>query len=712
MSRYNPHFSNIAQTLEAAATWKDRCFVADGSLFSDQQLWTLDHTKEIKAHFNDNPDATKDPFLVKLRRQFDGASPQAKRLMAEMLWILNLFPCNIGASAKRNIVVQVWGWSGSELSKIHPLLSDEVLKGSGSGGPGYLAHRWRELRFLVNLILDFKARDPQARLQLLASPWLFAEWVNNIPDEGYRQFKLILPYLTFPDEFERISSPRDIRKILGHFAPDRNPKTMSNLESAKALLGIRKALEEQHGSTIDFYEDNIKPQWAPDDLDTVEAALPEGVTTADSEMPRVNDLNTILYGPPGTGKTYRTIDRALGIIDPDFHRKHFGDRDALKSRFDEYVDQGRIAFVTFHQSFSYEDFIEGIRAETGADGELRYCVADGIFKNFCNAAGWTRPSALQLPDSDYTIKQMTDEILWLQKPNGSQLPLPWAILNELCDLVDEKVITVEDIRAKRVFDRVPDSRLEKFIVNGYNNIIPNVVTAMLKNRRGRTVTGKRVLIIDEINRGNISRIFGELITLIEDTKREGASEALSVVLPYSKAKFSVPRDVYIIGTMNTADRSLATLDLALRRRFSFEEVEPDSALLQDIEIAGVNLGALLDRLNARIEVLLDRDHRIGHASLLNLVASESIDSLKNLFRSQILPLLQEYFFEDWQRIRLVLNDHQKDDVADCFIIKKGQDPRKLFGEVAGEIQASNQWEINWAALDRPSAYISTIGEEQ
>lgn len=711
MSRYNPDFTNTAQTLEAAATWKVRCLVADGSLFSAEQLWTLSNVNDVKARFNDNPDSTKDSFLVKLHRQLQGALSDSTRLMAEMLWILNLFPCNIGPNAKRKIVTEIWSWSGSALSQTHPMLSDQVLTGCGSGGPGYLAHRWRELRFLVNLILDMKSRDREARLALLQSPWTFAEWVNDIPDEGYRQFKLILPYLLFPDEFERISSPRDIRKILSHFDPDLDAKSMSNIEGAKALLAIRKKLEAEHGNAIDFYEGDIKREWALDDIETAETISHETKTPADAEIPTVCDLNTILYGPPGTGKTYRTVDRALGILDPDFHRKHFGDRDALKSRFDELVDQGRIALVTFHQSFSYEDFIEGIRAETHADGSLRYYVADGIFKRFCRSPLWTRPSKLELPESDYTIKEMTHEILWLQKPNGSQLPLPWAMLNELCDLVTAKRITIEDIRAKRVFERVPESRLEKFIVNGYNNVIPHIVTAMLEDQRVARDVGKRVMIIDEINRGNISKIFGELITLIEVSKREGTSEALSVVLPYSKSKFCVPRDVYIIGTMNTADRSLATLDLALRRRFSFEEVEPDSSLLQDIEIAGVNIGALLDRLNERITILLDRDHRIGHASFLKMDATDKIDPLKNLFSSHILPLLQEYFFEDWHRIRLVLNDHRKRDPADCFIVKKRDDSTKLFGEAASEIQASNQWETNWTALERPSAYISTIGEE-
>jgi 5-methylcytosine-specific restriction protein B len=260
--------------------------------------------------------------------------------------------------------------------------------------------------------------------------------------------------------------------------------------------------------------------------------------------------------------------------------------------------------------------------------------------------------------------------------------------------VVQKRISIEDIRDKCVFERVPDSRLEKYIINGYNNIIPHIVEAMLTERAGgpskhkaEATHGRRVLIIDEINRGNISKIFGELITLIEPSKRAGATEALSTVLPYSKARFEVPGDLFIIGTMNTADRSLAALDIALRRRFTFEEVEPDPSLLEGVEIAGVDVGRLLHTINARIEALLDRDHRIGHAYFMQLSASDRIDELKWVFQAQILPLLQEYFYEDWERIRLV-----------------------LFGADTGGVPATKGWEINWAALDRPTAFLAIIGD--
>ena len=162
-----------------------------------------------------------------------------------------------------------------------------------------------------------------------------------------------------------------------------------------------------------------------------------------------------------------------------------------------------------------------------------------------------------------------------------------------------------------------------------------------------------VLIIDEINRGNIAKIFGELITLIEESKRLGNDDEATTVLPYSKKSFGVPNNLYIIGTMNTADRSIALLDTALRRRFDFVEMMPDpkhSGISKDIQ--GVNCQELLEKINERIRILHDRDHQIGHTYFLDV---SDLDSLAKTFKNRIIPLLQEYFYENWEKIDLVLN---------------------------------------------------------
>ena len=221
-----------------------------------------------------------------------------------------------------------------------------------------------------------------------------------------------------------------------------------------------------------------------------------------------------------------------------------------------------------------------------------------------------------------------------------------------------------------------------------------------------------VLIIDEINRGNISRIFGELITLIEPSKRAGAEEALEVLLPYSKKPFSVPDNVYLIGTMNTADRSLAGLDIALRRRFTFREMPPRPELLDGVTVDGVDVGELLRVMNQRIEVLLGRDYCLGHAYFMELQHvsdDEALARLALIFRQKVLPLLQEYFFEDWERIGWVLNDQSADSNGTQPFIRQpveaeGKSLQALFGsKVAGGL-SERRWELNDEAFVSIDSY--------
>ncbi|OED50716.1 hypothetical protein ACH42_00735 [Endozoicomonas sp. (ex Bugula neritina AB1)] len=193
-----------------------------------------------------------------------------------------------------------------------------------------------------------------------------------------------------------------------------------------------------------------------------------------------------------------------------------------------------------------------------------------------------------------------------------------------------------------------------------------------------------VLIIDEINRGNISKVFGELITLLEPSKRAGQDEALSVCLPYSQERLCVPDNLYIIGTMNTADRSLAMMDTALRRRFDFIEMMPDYRLLSGVQICGVKIDDMLEAMNQRIEYLYDREHMLGHAFFMPLIDieddNERLNRLGSIFKNKVIPLFEEYFYEDWEKIRLVLADNQTKEEAHQFIIKNNKtSAESLFG---------------------------------
>lgn len=643
-----------------------------------------------------------------------------------------------------------------------------------------------------------------------------------------------------------------------------------------------------------------------------QAESPYVMVGADEEKDTMSkQLNQILYGPPGTGKTYETIYTALQILDPAAAaaykqvdvddavtlEERLAARAVLKARFDELRAEQRVRFVTFHQSFSYEDFVEGLRAETDeTTGQIRYEVVDGVFKSLCESASvkvtqqapapvdlagrriwkmslgntqgsdagifdeclqggyvllgygksidfngcksrddvlqryasagqtiaentdynltsvttfvtrmqigdlvvvsdgnfkfraigeitgdyaykphpdyddsyaqmrlvrWLRQYTPSLPRTellnsqfsqmtlyelrspaldkkkleallgassssrmasqyhvgqlfgrDYRVVRATDDLLEISKPNGNLLPLSMNFLRELAEAVQAGKITIEDIRQKSAMNKLANSQLEPFLVNGYPNILAPLVEQLCQagdvTQDKRDQVNARVLIIDEINRGNISRIFGELITLIEPSKRAGASEALSVTLPYSKEPFSVPDNVYLIGTMNTADRSLAGLDLALRRRFSFTEMPPRPELLDTVEVDGIHIGQMLRVMNQRITVLLDRDHTLGHAYFMPLQKEPTLARLAAIFRQAILPLLQEYFFEDWERIRWVLNDQSKPDSAAFIVEDKALNLSALFGSAHNKLRQTTKWKLNPDAFDNPVAYRDIV----
>jgi len=445
-------------------------------------------------------------------------------------------------------------------------------------------------------------------------------------------------------------------------------------------------------------------------------------------------LNQILYGPPGTGKTYTTIAKAIEIIRGEkVGEEEINDekkRKALKKQFDEYVQSGQIKFVTFHQSYGYEEFVEGLKAYT-EDKNIHYRVEDGIFKEICKRIKeckehkkWKVPQisedrfdklydiyAANLPNyaknetsnkklktSDgyefYLYKNTTQGIEARSASSADGNPMPMSK-----DSLKKILFDQDNSKSSYRYGTHPDAILEDMLS-----------------------TMPYVLIIDEINRGNISKIFGELITLIEPSKRLGADDEIIVELPYSKEKFGVPSNLYIIGTMNTADRSIALMDTALRRRFEFVEMIPEYDKLNKTIIEGINIGKMLKTINDRIEYLYDRDHTIGHAYFMSLKDSADISALASIFKNKILPLLQEYFYDDWEKIRLVLGDNQKEKTNETnsdnkqennktqFITKNKKRASELFGGKIEDIDDKVLYEINSKAFSDPQSYIKIYSQ--
>lgn len=395
-------------------------------------------------------------------------------------------------------------------------------------------------------------------------------------------------------------------------------------------------------------------------------------------------LNRIFYGPPGTGKTYHTVNAALAILDPNFDESK--DRRELMNRFKELKSEGRIEFVTFHQSFSYEEFVEGLKATTTGDGQIFYDVKDGAFKRLCERA--------DAGDAYFEVEQAIEQLKEECLENAIEMEtISWRKKIKV-HYNGNTTFGVEPLTGKSKYIPAPIDKIKKVLLgtdlskSPYDRSVGNYVktiAAYITQKSEKTnikftkKEGNYVMVIDEINRGNISRIFGELITLIEPSKRAGETDALSVTLPYSQESFSVPKNLYIIGTMNTADRSIALLDTALRRRFHFEEMMPNLELLDGVNVEGVEIRELLSTMNERIEALYDRDHQIGHAYFLPLKENPSLTRLSDIFRHSVLPLLQEYFYEDWEKIAMVLGKMglDKRDLGKEGFLKCSDPPKEL-----------------------------------
>ncbi|WP_051285450.1 McrB family protein [Aequorivita capsosiphonis] len=377
-------------------------------------------------------------------------------------------------------------------------------------------------------------------------------------------------------------------------------------------------------------------------------------------------LNQILYGPPGTGKTFETVSLAVKIINPDFYNANKGNRKSIKEEYDRLLINnwseggGQIAFCTFHQSFSYEDFVEGIKPEIINEKDIIYVVQKGIFRSICDKS---RTGSIKSGDFDAIVTRLKNDILdngpiTLTTDRGNKFDVNYTGQTTFRIRPHESNVenpqypaAIENIRmlyeGAPLTDLYNPSYVKGILEHLYRNYHLPKFSEIKNNDK------PYVFIIDEINRGNVSGIFGELITLIEPDKRTGAEEALEVMLPYSKQKFGVPKNLYIIATMNTADRSVEALDSALRRRFSFKEIMPEPSLLTDIEFDEFNLEEVLLTINERIKFLLDRDHTIGHSYFMNVESGDTL-ALEEVFKNKVIPLLQEYFYHDYEKIALIL----------------------------------------------------------
>lgn len=345
--------NNSTYLIENANEFKEKCLIQGKSLFTEHSVWNSSTNQELIDYFVENLDEGDGDFFEKLETQLADASPEAKVLVSEMLWLMFLCPSNTGPKSKRNSIERVFSWSGYEVNtkSRQRFLSDKALTGIGSAGTAYNTLRWRELVYVIRLVEALLKLSDLERKELLKDVERLPQWLESIPENGTRQFRHMFLYLLFPEAHERIFGNTDRKSILTTLADISSAQynRMHTKDADAKLLALRQLFEAEYGTQeLDYYVEPLRSKWKePKSLSTNEVndTVPEySVKSNDKPQP----LNTILYGPPGTGKTYNSINKALEIVDPEFYHQHNDDRVAIKKRFDELLNSNRIGFVTFH----------------------------------------------------------------------------------------------------------------------------------------------------------------------------------------------------------------------------------------------------------------------------------------------------------------------------------------------------------------------------
>ena len=721
---------NAADILDAAEKWKRRCLLDGGSLFAEEKLWTEENFGHLKTYFVERPDTGTGTFEQKLRIQLELATPEARRLWAEITWLYYLITINVTRATKVDRIRTVWEWSGAALPEDHWALGNVLNRGIVNPGMGYFGHQWREFNFIITMMLDWTARPAGERRSLLNDAWNFANWIDGLKGARQRQFRHALLFLLFPDAFEPIMAIHHKRDIVRAFATDSQELTgvdhMDHNEVDKALLIIVRRLQGQNpGEEIRFYQSPWKEEWqgassTPDDED--------GATEPDLEAWYRDRFGTadVWAITPGEGARLwkEFVEQGVATIGWDYldDLREFESREAVHQAL---IENGAgqnpimqsLAVWEFTHDMKVGDFIlakRGLNAILGwgeVTGDYVHDLERIEHRNL-RRVRWHplhSPISLKDPITTKTLTRFSTYRTWLrdlftridcdtEDPGAgtesagnepydkakalSHLFMEEAQFSRILDSIALRKNLIlqgppgvgKTFIARRIAWCLVGRKSKEFIemvqfhqsyayedfVQGWRptetggyTLRNGVFFEFCKSAEQQPET-PFVFIIDEINRGNLSRIFGELLMLIEADKR-GPEHAIALTYGASGERFSVPDNVYLLGLMNTADRSLAIVDYALRRRFAFETLRPAFNARQFREYlleADVDR-ALVDRIDRNLSELNERIHddkdlgpgfQIGHSYF---VPDESADEqwYQNIIDTQIEPLLHEYWFD-------------------------------------------------------------------
>lgn len=693
MSRYCSG-RDLSPVLDAAQSWKEKCLLGGGSVFGNESLWNAENSKELyrlwemyyeagegrRAQPKDFAEALLSPCDAKDKKEL------LAKLVAEAYWVIYLCPYKrISVETKKDRIRSAWKLSGEELEESHFYLSDQMLQGVGSAGQRFNHSFWSEFGYFADVLAHLLSMESAERKSLVSNGWKFSEWLEGFSGDtdngwGKPQFRHMLLFLLFPDEFERVFSDRQRKNIAIAFnSNSQDIETMSPHDLDVLLLETRQKKEREKGQPIDWYEESLVSEWdqktkvseedqgREDDSDSLGSRL----EIIDPDMAK----NIIFYGPPGTGKTYS-------------------------------LNQLKTDYVTKKAEASESDRVEAIlrpltwwqvAALVLAQVDKAVEVIEIAKHEWVEIKGKLTPSNENVKPTLWSVltgrsleaEKPTHPIIFARSKNNSGR-WEWQLSADWKNDVPEVEELLKQLRATLSASAMGDiSRYEYVTFHqsyGYEDFVEGIrpvqgedgqevnyriepgVFKQICFRAKQDPDRRYAIFIDEINRGKISKIFGELITLLEPDKRaryskDGVLESgMELTLPYSKEPFGIPENLDVYATMNTADRSIVLMDTALRRRFKFKELMPNVKLIKggsgdgtidDDQGDYIDLRKLLEAINKRIQFLRDRDRVIGHSYFMEV---KSFEDLRRVFSLEILPLLKEYFYEDWRKIQIVLRD--------------------------------------------------------